>query len=641
MSRAATARREPPRSTQDVGRPAQGGESVPALPREAVVLSALMLLHVVLMTPISAPRGWWPLAFVCLTPWCVAAAWSQRAWLFHVLSYLAGSAYFLVNLTWMMPVTGLGYIALAFYLGVYWLLAGWAVRTAQRRGVPLVVSVPVVWIGCEYLRAVALTGFPWLFISHAFYRVLPLIQVSDLVGAYGVSFVVVMVNASLARVALHRLSRRQSAGPRGPLVSVIAAAVLLIATLSYGWYQLSAAALTAGPRVAVVQADFPLRNTPPYSAPGPIVFGRYLQIAALAAAERPDLLVLPETVWNSVQNLAFLENKNITIPGQSPSVYAYSMLCHEATAAFCRGDLATADRTLAELLERWVNPARVPRRNGVPEPLPRLAGQSSPPVCAVIGSMAIDPSVDAAITGVRKYNSALVYDADGVQRPQRYDKTHLVPFGEVVPFRGTRLHWLYAWLNRLSPFSGADGTYEYSMTSGAGYTVFSLNTPQGVWRFGTPICYEDVMPYVCRGYAWDGATRRVDFLVNISNDGWFLHSAELPQHLAICVFRAVENRVGIARSVNTGISAFIDPNGRIRALVQRDGVSHGPGIEGFAIEPVWIDTRASLYGRFGDWFAQSCLLLSVVTWIGSLAARVARRFRTARAGRAADASPAA
>lgn len=637
MSGAATVRSERPRGSAAAIPPAPPC-AAPTLRREFATLAGLMVLHVALMTPISAPRGWWPLAFVCLTPWSIAAGCARRAWLFHLLSYLAGSAYFLINLTWMMPVTGLGYIALALYLGVYWLLAGWAVRVAARRGVPLVVSVPIVWVGCEYLRAVALTGFPWLFVAHAFYRVLPMIQISDLVGAYGVSFVVIIANAAAAECALWKSGSRTGSRRRG-VASLMVASLAIVGTLSYGWQRLASAQLAPGPRVAVIQADFPLRNTPPYSAPGPIVFGRYLQIAAQAAAQRPDLLVFPETVWSSVQNLAFLENKNISIPGQSPSVYAYSMLCHEATAAFCRGDLATADRKLAELLERWVNPARVPQRNGVPEPLPRLTGAAAPPVRAVIGSMSIDPSVDAAITGVRKYNSALVYDADGVQRRERYDKTHLVPFGEVVPFRGTRLHWLYAWLNRLSPFSGADGTFEYSMTSGAGYTVFGLDTGAGTWRYGVPICYEDVMPYVCRRYAWDGASRRVDFLVNISNDGWFLHSAELPQHLAICVFRAVENRVGIARSVNTGISAFIDSNGLIRKVVDRDGVYHGEGIEGFAIDQVMIDTRASLYGRFGDWFAQSCAAVCALHWFGSFGARLARRFRAPAAARAVDAPP--
>ena len=99
-----------------------------------------------------------------------------------------------------------------------------------------------------------------------------------------------------------------------------------------------------------------------------------------------------------------------------------------------------------------------------------------------------------------------------------------------MPFRYGSLHWLYLWLNGLSPFSGSDGTYEYSLTPGSEFTVFEVSTDAGRMRFGTPICYEDVTPDVIRNFVWNGGQRRVDFLINISNDGWFLHSAELPQH---------------------------------------------------------------------------------------------------------------
>jgi apolipoprotein N-acyltransferase len=245
--------------------------------------------------------------------------------------------------------------------------------------------------------------------------------------------------------------------------------------------------------------------------------------------------------------------------------------------------------------------------------------------------LALEVFPEAVYPKYKRYNSAVVYDSDGTQRAGRYDKNHLVPFGELVPFRYGRLHWLYRWLNSLVPFSYG-GKVEFSMTPGDDLTVFELRTAGGTHRFGTPICYEDVMPYIVRDYVWDGDQRRVDFLVNISNDGWFLHSAELPQHLAICVFRAVENRVGIARAVNTGISGFIDPNGRIYSLVEKDGQAFGEGIIGYSVDHVMIDRRASLYGRFGDVFARVCLILSVPLWIGAVFTRwvLALRRRVAR-----------
>jgi apolipoprotein N-acyltransferase len=200
-----------------------------------------------------------------------------------------------------------------------------------------------------------------------------------------------------------------------------------------------------------------------------------------------------------------------------------------------------------------------------------------------------------------------------------------VPFGEFVPFRNARvlgmsLHWLYRWLNRLSPFSQG-GRLEYSLWPGGQYTVFDLDIDGKTTRFGVPICYEDVMPYVMRNFVWEGGRRRVDFLVNISNDGWFLHSDELPQHLAICVFRAVENRVGIARAVNTGISGFIDPSGHIYSLVEQDGRAHGPGVVGYRVAAVKLDQRSAFYGRRGDWFVLLCVLGTLALWMGAVVTR--------------------
>jgi apolipoprotein N-acyltransferase len=218
-----------------------------------------------------------------------------------------------------------------------------------------------------------------------------------------------------------------------------------------------------------------------------------------------------------------------------------------------------------------------------------------------------------------------VYDKDGRQRRARYDKIHLVPFGEFVPFRNTRFlgisfHWLYRYLNRLCPFSYG-GTIEYSLWPGEEYTAFDLKAGGQNVRFGAPICYEDTVPYVIRNYVWDGGRRRVDFLINISNDGWFLHGDELPQHLAICVFRAVENRIGIARAVNTGISGFIDPCGHVYSLVEKDGRAYGPGTVGYRVAAVKLDQRISLYSRAGDWFAILCVLCTAALWVGAVITR--------------------
>lgn len=585
---------------------------------------------------IFPPYGIWPLGFVALAPWAMAVCRTRRGWLVHWLGFGVGWVFFLVCLRWLMPVTGLGFVALAFYLGIYWTLAGWALRTGRRHGVAVVWTLPMVWVACEYLRATVMSGFPWLFVSHAFYEQLPLIQISDIAGAYGVTFVATFFSGVLAEWWLH-LQRSGEVRPlwRQVRIGTSAAVVLLGLTIAYGYYRLAEVDFAndpqaLGPRIAVVQHDFPLTSTPPYGAPSQEVLASYLALAAQALAADPDLVAFPETTWAGYQNIAFIEQRE-RVSEVTPGMWDWSVRCHAAVSAFARGDYAAVNAVIAELeamqqqqftrrLQRDPTAALSP-----PAPLPRLP-ELGRGVTTLVGSVSLEQYPEATYPKMRTYNSALVYDADGQQRRERYDKTHLVPFGEFVPFRqahlfGLDLHWLYRWLNSLSPFSFG-GTKEYSLTHGTVYTAFELTTERGTFRFGTPICYEGVTPYVIRRFVWDGPRRRVDFLVNMSNDGWFQHSVELPQHLAAYVFRAIENRIGIARAVNTGISGFVDPNGRIYARVtDAEGRSlrlGRGGIIGVATQPVYLDQRATIYGRFGDWFAHLCLLAAAILWLSGI-----------------------
>src|SRR5207247_1167288 len=131
------------------------------------------------------------------------------------------------------------------------------------------------------------------------------------------------------------------------------------------------------------------------------------------------------------------------------------------------------------------------------------------------------------------------------------------------------------------------------------------------FTFGCLICYEDSDPYLARQYA--GADRPVDFLVDISNDGWFNGTEEHEQHLAICRFRAIEARRSVVRAVNMGISAVIDPDGRVVALPRLLGPDGKLGdepagswsaskkVQGVVTAVVPIDTRESCFARLGDW----------------------------------------
>jgi apolipoprotein N-acyltransferase len=206
----------------------------------------------------------------------------------------------------------------------------------------------------------------------------------------------------------------------------------------------------------------------------------------------------------------------------------------------------------------------------------------------------------------------------------RYDKIHLVPFGEYVPP-----------LPGMSTFAPYD--FDYSVTPGEQHTRFTL----GPHRFGMVICYEDTDPDLARQYARPGAdgSPPVDFLVNTSNDGWFDGTSEHEEHLATARFRAVECRRALVRTVNMGISAVIDGNGRVlgpgreqRLQIKEPGVPKGletvpvwevaPGkaaaelplarwaefkkTHGVLVADVPIDRRASFYAAWGDWLPWAC-----------------------------------
>ena len=187
----------------------------------------------------------------------------------------------------------------------------------------------------------------------------------------------------------------------------------------------------------------------------------------------------------------------------------------------------------------------------------------------------------------------------------RYDKMHLVPFGEYVPLEGPL------------PFMAWFTPYEkgYSCRPGEKWTRFPLAARDGRnFTFGCLICYEDSDPYLARQYV---ASEPVDFFVNISNDGWFDGTEEHEQHLAICRFRAVEARRSVVRSVNMGISAVIDADGRIVALPDPDW-SKSKKTEAVVTAAVPIDTRASLYATLGDWLPAACWLAAMVAVVLTL-----------------------
>jgi apolipoprotein N-acyltransferase len=160
--------------------------------RAVLLLTGLSLgMSCLLFPPVD---GWW-LAYVCLVPWLVCVCTAERARFVYFASLLMGLGFFGVHIRWLAPVTTPGYLALCVGFSVFFPLAAWPIRHMVRRHrVSVALTAPIAWVAMEYLRSITALGFPWALLGHSQYKILTVIQISDLVGAYGVSFVLVMVN---------------------------------------------------------------------------------------------------------------------------------------------------------------------------------------------------------------------------------------------------------------------------------------------------------------------------------------------------------------------------------------------------------------------------------------------------------------
>ncbi|MCS6851205.1 MAG: apolipoprotein N-acyltransferase [Gemmataceae bacterium] len=532
-----------------------GGQSGgPSRPR--VVVPAL--LSAALLYACFFPLAWGFLAWIAVVPLLTLVRSQASPRRVYLAAWLAGSAFFWPVLQWMRLADVRMYAtwaALAIYCSLYFLVAVVLLRRLDRLSpLPLVLTLPSVWVGLEYVRSWLLTGFAWYFLGHSQHNYLPLIQVADLGGVYAVSALVAAVNAvvfeGLVRIdAIRTLlglpAEAVRGTPRTALGQAVVVAALVGGSAGYGVWRMRQAEFTSGPRLALIQGNLEQRVRNAAVQDRDVageVLKHYQALADEAAAQRPlpDLVVWPETSY----------------PGEwlgvSPEL--------------------PRDRWPEEWhrhvdISRWIA-----REIGLGWKTNVLLGVNS----RILESDGRE----------YRYNSALLVRSDG-HAGERYDKIHRVPFGEYVPLREQ-----LPWMNAFSPYD-----FDYSIRVGQSLTRF----PLGPWTFGVIICYEDSDAHLTRQYV-DPATGSppVDFLVNISNDGWFNGSSEHEEHLAICRFRAVECRRAIARAVNMGISAVIDGNGAVVALPGATW-AESKKVAAVLTATVPIDRRSSVYAWAGDW----------------------------------------
>ena len=549
----------------------QPGEAVEAKTTSAV----LMLVATAIMLPLIFPPFYcFFLAPVALVPLCVCVLRRPMRKRYLFFYYLAGVGFFLPNLYWLASITLPGYMLLALYLGLYFPLFAFGLhRLTVGLRMPATFAVPLAWTAVEYARCTFLEGgFPWFMLGNSFAQAPVLIQIADIFGVWGVTFLIGMMNGLVVDVLRLPLRKEGKFSPVLRRLITLTGGVVAL-TVIYGMYRLGEKTTTVGPRVAVIQEDIPQRVKDDPKTYGE-TFQKHVALTKQAAAmmPRPDLIAWPETMVPEPINRELLH-------------YPEAGLTTEGKEFLER--IRKCDAELQEL-------------------------STSLGVHLLVGSAGLIPGDSGH--NIRQNISVLYIPGVG-QADEYYAKVHLVPFGEYIPFRG--LPWVGKYMVNISPYG-----FDYSNTPGRVWTRFrmarsvSAATPEGgvardtrIFTFGTPICFEDTMPEPARrmtapGFASDGVARKTDFLINVSNDGWFL-SAELDQRLQASQLRAVENRVPIARAVNTGNSGFVDSCGRIRKLVAIHTV-------GTAADDIPLDSRVTVFSKIGDLFPIFCGVLCVL-----------------------------
>lgn len=500
------------------------GRVAERIARLAVALAAGAVLHLAFPRP-----GWDLVGWVALAPVLALAVTARSPAQALLEGWVAGLAFFLPLLRWLThtmttfssltwPFAVAVLLLLSGYLALYWGAVSWLLAWLRPRlGPGTLWLAPAFWVAGEWARTHVLSGFPWGLLGYVPYERLAVIQLAAWTGVYGVSALVVLVNAALGWVAL---------APRGRAVALAAGVVtpVLGGALLFG-------------RLELHRVDGP-------TVPVAVVQGNIPQVLKWDAAFKGETLRI------------YAELTRAAAPGSRLVVWPEAAL--PAYLRFEPGTLAW--------LTAQASAAGAPLLVGAP-----------------------DARVDGHVT--RYLNSAFLVEAGGLR--ERYDKMHLVPFGEYVP------------LKRLLFFVEAIAAEIGDFTPGHRVAVFPLEGAP----FGTVICYEVIFPDLFRRFVAEGAR----FMTNITNDAWFGDSGGPLQHLAMVPLRAVENRVAVVRAANTGVSALVGPSGAIAARLPL-------GERGTLRGVVPLRVGRTFYTRFGDVFAYACLALTAVAAAGGLAA---------------------
>ncbi len=442
--------------------------------------------------------------------------------------YFAGTIYWVTNSIHfyggiaLIPAS-LITLLLCSYLALYPALFS-AASVHLRNGNPgmFFITAPLLWTALELSRTYVFSGFPWALLGYTQYSLLPVIQIADITGVYGVSFLIVLVNVSVAEFI----------GNRKNWMAIVVTIFAIALTLGYGFFKLRSGDLSGSINLSVVQGNIEQSKKwdPAYQSE---VVAIYKDLTLEALKERPDLVIWPET----------------------------------ATPFHFDGRFDN-DKTLTEDLIAFEKQNKVPLLFGSP-------------IYTILPNHHISSR-----------NSAFLLSGEG-QVVAEYSKIHLVPFGEYVPLKK-----ILFFINKLTQALG---------DTEAGHTYTIMTVPyddQGQrkeTKFCTVICYEIIFPNLVRKFVGQGAS----MLTTITNDAWFGKTAAPYQHFSMAVFRAVENRVPVARAANTGISGFIDAQGRILGTTKIF-------TQAYLTHKLVPGSEKTFYTQYGDIFSYCCVFFTLI-----------------------------
>ncbi|HCT44207.1 MAG: apolipoprotein N-acyltransferase [Phycisphaerae bacterium] len=556
-------------------------------PRRALLLG---LLHALLFVLAFPPFSFWGLAFVYPLPLFILAQSPRmrpaRAAFWGALG--ASPAWLWLHL-WVKDVSAMGLIPLVIVLSLYTMLFIWLAARISNRFGRQVLLLPLVWVGVEYFRgSVFASGYPWYLLAH------PLVESprsvlampASIAGVYFVSYLAACYGMLLYLAFRERSNqKRKRAGfaAAGLFMAWVCSGLLLTPPADPG---------TPTFRFAIVQPDVPQDNRIDWTVRQRYRDWQTLRDISIAAANDPtNPLPLDAIIWPE----GFVPGWTldpISLDIERAEGLAWSMTPRNANDV---PDLAV--------------PSRISATEVVDE---LLIMQDALGIPMVVGSVAYDNlrivEIDRGFDYQRDamYNSAFVIEHGQVD-PVWYDKLHLTPFGEVMPYISS-IEWLEQNLLSL----GASGM-QFVLDPGKEPRNLTLPLHDGssTVSLATPICFEATISSVCRRLVARNGKRRAGVMVNITNDGWFGSSPTgRAAHLQNARWRCIELATPMIRSANTGISGVIDHRGQV-VTTTITPLGDNPN-EGHLIGQVKLGAGLTPFASLGDAFGLITMLLTLV-----------------------------